>query len=216
VRVLNARLSGADPYLAHALEEAGHVVETVADLPGLLFAVEQERWDLVLVEANAAAEIPARRVAEAACGAALVAVTDHASAAERAGILRAGVDACFVRPVHFMELLARLDALARLGGARAGGDTAGLMLDPHGRSARLDGRYVTLSAREYALLERLSLRPGAIVDPGEIARRLWDEADEAGPERLRTLVARLRNKLTAALGRPLIETVRGHGYRLVA
>jgi two-component system OmpR family response regulator len=214
VRLLHAALPPTDSYLARALAEAGHVVDAAEDLPDLLLVAAGGGYDAVVVEL-AAATSDVAAIAAAAGRAVVVAVVDRATPAERAAMLRDGVDAVFARPVHFMELEARLTALARLAPRiEAGPDAFGL--DPASRAARAGGRSVALSMREYALLDYLLGRPGEVVGVEQLLEHVWGDAADAGPERLRTALARLRGKLNAAFGQPMIATVRGHGYRLDA
>lgn len=213
MRVLHAALHSPDAYLARALEQAGHVVEPAADLADLMLAAADGTYDAVLIEAATAVEVPVRRVAEAAGQAVLVLVlvADAVSGADHARLLRLGADACFVRPVRFMELEARLLALARLGPSTPPQAQAS---DPAGWAARMTERGVSLSKREHALLDYLSARPGEAVTAEAILEQVWGEAGDHGSDRVRTAVGRLRGKLAAALDEVSIITVHGHGYRL--
>jgi DNA-binding response OmpR family regulator len=210
---LHATLRSPDPYLARALEQAGHVVEAAADLADLALAGADGSYDAVLIEAAAADEVPVRRIADAVGAAVLVLVVDGASATDHARLLRAGADACFVRPVRFMELEARLLALARLGPGPGAGPQAPLA-DPVGHSTHLAELGVSLSKREYALLDYLLGHAGEMVAVEQILEHVWGEGGDHGPERVRTAVGRLRGKLASSADDLSIVTVRGHGYRL--
>ncbi|THD58511.1 response regulator transcription factor [Phenylobacterium sp.] len=214
MRLLYAAFTG-DPYIGHALAEAGHVVETAQDLAELLLLAEEGGdYDAVLMELAEPGPALAE-AARAAQGLVVVAVLDRAAPRERAALLRAGVDAVFTRPAHFRELEARLAALSRLGrAAEPAPDTASAFsLDAASRTARLGGRTLRLTQREYALLDYLAARAGEVVAAQQVVDHVWGDAADAGPERLRSALARLRGRLAEAFGRPLIETVRGHGYR---
>jgi DNA-binding response OmpR family regulator len=212
LRLLHAA-AAPDSYLAKAFAEAGHVIESVQDFADLLLACEGGDYDAVLVEVATPSGAPIERIVRAARRAVLVMVVERSSPAEIARALRAGADACFMRPVHFMELEARLSALVRLApGASA--DSRVLSLDPATRTARAGVRSLALSKREYALLEYLVGRAGEVVAAEQILQHVWGDAADFGPERVRTTIARLRARLNAAFGDPLIATVRGHGYRL--
>ena len=212
--MLLGAVGATDGYLAKALGEAGHVVEAASDLADLVLAADGQDYDAVLLVASGLAQAPIPALAAAAGRGLLVLVVDSATPAEAAQALRAGADACFVRPLRFMELEARLLALARL---RPAQPTAAetLALDPVSRTARAGGRSLTLSMREYALLAHLASRAGEAVGADQILEHVWGQG-YAGPDRVRTSVARLRAKLRAAFGRDMIDTVRGHGYRLDA
>ena len=213
MRLLHAAVPAADSYLAKAFTEAGHLVEPVRDVADLLLAAAEGDYDALLIEVAAPADLPVRRIAAAAGQAVVVMVADRGAPSELAKVLREGADACFVRPVHFMELEARLSALARLG-PRADAGPEALALDPASRSARAGGRSLPLSMREYALLDYLAGRAGEVVAAEQILEHVWGDAAQSGPERVRTVIARLRRRLRAAFGDDPIATVRGHGYRL--
>jgi two-component system OmpR family response regulator len=216
VRVLHAGLPRGDGYLARALVEAGHVVETARDLADLLLSCAGGEYDVVLIEVARPDQAPVRRIAAAAGGGAVALVVDTATAAERTRLLREGADACFLRPVQFMELEARLSALVGLGRRRAAQPPQGLTLDPAARMARMGGRSLMLPMRDYALLDYLLAHAGEVVGAEQILEHVWGEVGDRGADRVRTAVARLRARLASAFGAPMIATVRGHGYRLEA
>jgi DNA-binding response OmpR family regulator len=108
-------------------------------------------------------------------------------------------------------LEARLAALARFAPVAANGTP--LSLNAAARTASLDGQVLSLPARDYALLAYMVDHAGEVLSAERILKHVWGESDDPRPERVRMAVARLRQKLEAAFGRPLLETVRGHGYR---
>jgi two-component system, OmpR family, response regulator len=85
-----------------------------------------------------------------------------------------------------------------------------LHLDPARRRVTSDGTEVTLTAREYALLEYLMRRPGEVVSKTELLDHVWDASIDTAPNVVEVYVGYLRRKI----GRNLLETVRGAGYRL--
>jgi two-component system OmpR family response regulator len=90
-----------------------------------------------------------------------------------------------------------------------------LELDPVEHRVRLRGGELGLRPREYALLHYLMRRPGEAVSKSEILANVWDEFYEGDPNIVEVYVSYLRRKLAAPAERPVIETVRGVGYRLV-
>jgi DNA-binding response OmpR family regulator len=214
VRILHAAWPQRDGYLARALGEAGHVVERADDLASLLLAGDED-YDAVLVETEVAGSLPLERISRATGRAVLVLIVERASAIERTRALRQGADACFARPVQFMELEARLSALARLAHGHSASPND-LALDSASRTARVGDQSVMLPAREFALLDYLAGRPGELASAEQILEQLWGSDSDGGAERVRTTVARLRARLAQAFGAPLIVSVRGHGYRLEA
>ena len=131
---------------------------------------------------------------------------------DQADGLDCGADDYLTKPFSYVVLLARLRALLRRGmperpAVLAVGD---LELDPALRRVSRAGEPVTLTAREYAVLEYLMRRPGEVVSKTELLDHVWDAAVDTAPNAVEVYVGYLRRKL----GRDLLETVRGAGYRL--
>lgn len=215
MRLLHASHRPRDLYLARALTQAGHVVDTLESLGDAADASAGEDYDAVLLEVADLADAPLAALSRCADHAILVLIADHATPAARTAALRGGADACLIRPVHVVELEARLAALARLVPASAAADT-GLRFDAASRKVSLEGRALILPSREYALLAYMADHAGQVLPAEQILKHVWGEGDDPRPERVRTAVARLRLKLETAFGRPLLVTLRGHGYRLDA
>lgn len=136
---------------------------------------------------------------------------DHADA------LDLGVDAYLTKPCSFVVLLATLRALVRRGAAERPAllQVGPLELDPAEHRVRLRGAEIGLRPREFALLHYLMRRPGEAVSKSDIMANVWDEFYEGDPNIVEVYVSYLRRKLAAPADRPIIETVRGAGYRLV-
>jgi len=135
---------------------------------------------------------------------------DHADA------LDLGVDAYLTKPCPFVVVLATLRALVRRGATERPAvlRVGPLELDPAEHRVRLRGEPLHLRPREYALLHYLMRRPGEAVGKSEILTNVWDEFYEGDPNIVEVYVSYLRRKFAAPVDRPLIETVRGVGYRL--
>lgn len=131
---------------------------------------------------------------------------------ERIAGLDTGADDYLGKPFNLGELAARLRALRRRADGRAAPEIRwnGLVLDPTRMTGSLDGRALTFSRRELALLEALLERPGAVLPKPALEERLYGWGEEVESNALEVLVHRLRAKL----GSRFIETVRGAGYRI--
>ncbi len=131
---------------------------------------------------------------------------------DQANGLDYGADDYLTKPFSYVVLLARLRALMRrTPQARppvlAAGD---IRLDPSTRRVTVDGVAVALTPRELGLLEYLLRRPDRLITKIEILDHVWDAAADVNPNAVEVYVGYLRRKL----GRQVVETVRGSGYRL--
>lgn len=137
-------------------------------------------------------------------------ITARDSVADRVKGLDAGADDYLVKPFDLDELSARIRALMRRRGGRASPliEHDGLTLDPARRAVTLDGRPVSLSAREFALLRALLERPGAPLSRAQLEDRLYGWGEEVESNAVEVHIHSLRRKL----GAEWIRNVRGVGY----
>jgi len=132
---------------------------------------------------------------------------------DQADGLDCGADDYLTKPFSYVVLLARLRALLRRGAPERPSvlQVGELSLDPARRRVAHAGEEITLTAREYALLEYLMRRPGEVVSKTELLDHVWDASIDTAPNAVEVYVGYLRRKL----GRDVLQTVRGAGYRLV-
>ena len=124
--------------------------------------------------------------------------------------LDTGADDYLVKPFDLSELLARVRALIRraAGQARSDLELGDILIDIRARSVARAGEPVTLTAREYAILEYLALHRGEVVTRTALYEHLFDESDDTLSNLMDVHVFSIRKKL----GRDLITTRRGQGY----
>ena len=140
----------------------------------------------------------------------VIVLTARDATADKVAGLDAGADDYLVKPFELDELLARLRAVGRRASGRAETalQVADLRLDPATREVSRAGRAVLLSAREFALLQALMERPGAIISRTQLEDRLYGWGEELESNAISVYVHQLRKKL----GDDRIHTVRGVGY----
>jgi DNA-binding response OmpR family regulator len=136
--------------------------------------------------------------------------------ADRVSGLSTGADDYLTKPFAFAELLARIHALLRR--SRLVQPTVirvdDLALDPARRRVTRGGGLVTLTSKEYAILEVLMRNAGVTVSRTQLVERVWDEASDVLDNLVDVHVSHLRKKIDQGRGVSLIQTVRGLGYRL--
>jgi DNA-binding response OmpR family regulator len=125
--------------------------------------------------------------------------------------LESGADDYMKKPFHFEELLARIRARLRQTGTTdlAVLETGAVVLDLRTRRATVDGVVIDLSGREFALLEMFMRNPDQVLSRDQLLSHVWGMDADPTTNVVNVYVSTLRSKL----GRDLIETVRGVGYR---
>src|SRR3569833_4588767 len=127
--------------------------------------------------------------------------------------LNAGADDYLVKPFDLGELIARVAAVARryAGNPNPLVEIGPLVIDQARRIALVDGKVLELTAREWAILDKLAQLPGVLVSKAQIEDALFEFGAEVESNAVEVYVSRLRKKI----GHHLIQTSRGLGYRLV-
>ena len=137
---------------------------------------------------------------------------------ERVAGLNAGADDYMVKPFAFPELLARLDAICRRSQAKPSATTTAgeLTLNLTNRRVMRQGKELDLTPTEFSLMEFLMRYAGQVVTRKMLCEHLWDSNWEGATNVIEVHINRLRSKVDKGYDRPLIQTVRGRGYSLVA
>jgi DNA-binding response OmpR family regulator len=196
-----------------ALRQAGHAVDWVRDGRAAETSLATESFDLVLLDLG----LPQRDGIEVlrllrgrGDRTPVIVVTARDALASRVEGLDAGADDYLVKPFELDELLARMRAVTRrhAGRAEAMIEVGEVVLDAADRRVTRGGEPVALSAREYAVLEALMMRPGAVLSRSQLEDRLYGWADQIESNAVSVYVHQLRRKL----GDEFIRTVRGVGY----
>ncbi|MCW3003897.1 MAG: two component transcriptional regulator, winged helix family [Conexibacter sp.] len=159
-----------------------------------------------------------RKLREDGVWAPVLMLTARDAVEDRVEGLDTGADDYLTKPFSFAELAARLRALARRGpieqpAVLRAGD---LHLDPASRRVWRGDTDISLSAKEFSLLDTFMRRPGRILDRFQLLEHAWDYEYENRSNVVDVYVRYLREKIDRPFGVDSIETVRGSGYRLRA
>jgi two-component system OmpR family response regulator len=196
-----------------ALRTEHYAVDWVRDGVMADAALRSESYDLVLLDLglpkrdglDVLRSLRARRSAVP-----VLVATARDAIGDRIAGLDAGADDYVVKPYDTEELLARIRALIRRSAGR--GEPVfshkGVTLNPATREAAVNGEPVSLSAREWAVLEPMLARPGVVFSRTQLEEKLYGWKDEISSNAVEVYVHGLRKKL----GSELIQTVRGLGY----
>jgi DNA-binding response OmpR family regulator len=202
--------------VADGLRHLGMAVDVCYDGDAALERVTVHRYDVVVLDRDLPAvhgDDVCRRVVAGGGETRVLMLTASASIRERVDGLGLGADDYLTKPFAFAELVARVQALARRARPALPPvlDQAGVRLDLPKRFASRDGRPLSLSPKEFAVLEVLMRAEGAVVSAEELLEKAWDEHTDPFTNAVRVAVMTLRRKLGDP---PLIHTVPGAGYRI--
>jgi two-component system OmpR family response regulator len=203
--------------LRRGLIEEGHGADIASEGEEAVWMVEAHPYDVVVLDVmlpGISGIETCRRLRNAGVWTPVLMLTARDSVDDRVGGLDAGADDYLTKPFSLAELLARLRALARRGDVERPTElvVGDLRLDPASRRVWRGATEVQLSPKEFALLETFMRRPGQVLSRLQLLEHAWDFAYEHRSNVVDVYVRYLRQKL----GRDLLETVRGAGYRLAA
>ena len=176
-------------------------------------ALKSEQYDLVLLDLG----LPKRdgldvlrALRQRRDAVPVLVATARDGVADRIAGLDAGADDYVLKPYDIDELLARIRALLRRSAGRGEPvfEHKGVSLNPATREATLDSQPVSLSAREWAVLEALIARPGAVLSRAQLEEKLFSWKDDISSNAVEVYVHGVRKKL----GNDFIQNVRGLGY----
>lgn len=201
-----------EPVLS-ALRAQHYAADWVRDGEMAQAALAAETYDLVLLDLGLPGQdglTVLRTLRGRGLRTPVLVVTARDAVTDRIAGLDAGADDYLLKPFDVDELLARARALIRRSAGRAEPiySHKGVTLDPATREATVNGLPVTLSSREWAVLEPMLLRPGVVFSRKQLEEKLYGWKEDISSNAVEVYVHGLRRKL----GADLIRTVRGLGY----
>jgi DNA-binding response OmpR family regulator len=207
-------------FLQRGMELEGHQVEWVCDGEAALVRVTALQPQLVVLDLS----LPKRDGVEVLAAmrarqddASILVLTGRCGVDTKVKCLNLGADDCLFKPFSFYELTARCRALLRRRDQFADPILryGTLQLNRMERKVMRGNRTVELTAKEFLLLEYLLLNRGHCVTRGRLLADVWQMSPEAGTNVVDVYINYLRRKLGGdSLDEPIIETIRGAGYRL--
>jgi two-component system, OmpR family, response regulator len=210
-------------FIEKGLREKGHTVDVCRTGPeGLTYALNGEHdaivLDRMLPQMDGLTILKTLRAEDRTTPAIILSALgqiDH-----RVEGLKAGGDDYLVKPFAFSELMARIEAIVRRRDPRAAEQTElrteDLRLDLVGRKAFRGKREIELHPREFAILEYMMRNAGRPVTRTMLLSHVWGYQFEPQANVVDVHISRLRKKIDGAGDKPLIETLRGEGYRIRA
>jgi len=210
---------GVRRFVVKGLREKAYAVDTAATGEDALYQVDINEYDLIILDVM----IPGpdgfevcRRLRQAGRRVPILMLTARDAVEDRVSGLDRGADDYLTKPFEFRELLARLRALLRRSTELhppqlSVGD---LVVDTAAQSATSSGHSISLTHKEYALLEYLVRNAGRVVSRADIAEHVWDETFDPFSNLIEVYINRLRRKIDPEGSAGLLQTRRGAGYIL--
>ncbi|MDB5908554.1 MAG: DNA-binding response regulator [Massilia sp.] len=210
-------------FLKKGLSEAGHTTDHAANGRDGLFFAAGEPYDAIIMDRMLPGGIDGLAIIETLRRTGnktpILILSALADVDERIRGLKSGGDDYLVKPFAFGELLARLDALLRRS-QEARADTAlavdDLCMDLLSHKVTRAGKAITLQPREFKLLEYLMRHAHQVVTRTMLLESVWDYDFDPQTNVVDVHISKLRQKIDAGTGRPLLRTVRNAGYMLTA
>lgn len=207
-------------FISKGLRESGHVVEAFSDGQDGLAAAQNGEFDVIILDRM----LPGldgfsilRKLRQDKHPAGVLILSALGQLDHRVEGLKLGADDYLAKPFAMSELLARIDAVARRKAPDRATETVlicqDVELDVAGRRVKRAGREIDLHTREFLILEYLMRNAGRVITRGLLLENVWDYRFDPQTNVIDVHISRLRRKLNDHDDSPLIDTIRGVGYR---
>jgi DNA-binding response OmpR family regulator len=212
---------GIARFLEKGLREATYAVDVAVDGDDALYKVAVNEYDAIILDIM----IPGpdglevcRAIRNSGSRVPVIMLTARDDVSDRVRGLDLGADDYLTKPFQVSELLARLRAVMRRGSSQTSSliEVSNLQIDTAAQTVSRGGRSVTLTAREYAVLEYLARNAGRVISRTELTEHVWNEGRDSFSNVIDVHINHLRQKIDRDSDEPLIHTRRGAGYILSA
>lgn len=209
-------------YIVKGLNEAGHTTDHASEGKQGLFLATTEHYDVMILDrmlpnVDGTTIINTMRACDIQIPVLFLSAKNKVE--DRVTGLRSGADDYLTKPFAFEELLARIELLALrkqpLAQQSTTLESADLRVDLLARTVKRGDDNIELQAREFRLLEYLLRNKGRVVTRTMLLENVWDYNFDPQTNLIDVHISRLRQKIDKDFSTPLIETVRGAGYRLL-
>lgn len=206
-------------FIGKGLMEQSYAVDVADDGETALYMASINTYDIVILDVM----IPSpdglevcRTLRGAKSTVPILMLTARDTVDDKIAGLDAGADDYLPKPFEFGELLARLRALLRRGGATVSAmiKVGGLEIDTRSHRVTIGKKPLTLTTKEYSVLEYLARNTGKIVTREEISEHVWNQDFDPFSNLIEVYINRLRRHIERVSDCRLIQTVRGAGYML--
>jgi DNA-binding response OmpR family regulator len=205
-------------HVASALTRHGHTPSVEHDGAAGLRAAFEQAPDLIVLDLNLPSLDGISILGKLKAGnspARVLVLTARGEVQDRVRGLKAGADDYLTKPFSMDELVARVEALGRRGVVASEGEflkVSDLHMDVLHRKISRGGQPISLSPREFDVLQVLMQEPGRVFSRTELCERVWQRDHEYDTRTVEIFITRLRRKVDAGFPTPLIHTVRTVGY----
>lgn len=206
-------------FIKHALEEERFIVETANDGITALNVVLNNHFDAIVLDVMLPGKdglTLLREIRDSGNSTPIILLTARASVEDKVAGLDLGADDYLPKPFSYDELAARIRSILRRSSPekstklRAGD----LVLDTVSHLAIRQGREIELTTKEYALLEYMMRNKNRILSRGTITQHVWKHNFDPESNIIDVYIKRLRSKIEKDGEKPLVQSIRGVGYRL--
>jgi two-component system copper resistance phosphate regulon response regulator CusR len=206
-------------FIRKGLMEQAYAVDVAEDGEQALYLAEINAYDAIildlLIPPPEGLEV-CRTLRGSGSKVPILMLTARATVDAKIAGLDAGADDYLAKPFEFRELVARLRALLRRGGATMSAifEVGDLQVDTRSHRVSIEGQPLTLTTKEYAVLEYLARNCGRIMTREEIAEHVWGQEFDPFSNLIEAYINRLRRHIERVSSKKFIHTIRGSGYML--